>query len=252
MFVGNPVWEIAQVYVWTNEPKILRQIAWMQEALECLLFSTSAKFQVVMGPGSIFCYTGQVGLGQPSLVWVWKVSPKNLKFLIFFPLDQKNIIRLGQKVPGSKAGHPLIYCGSKVCWSRVGSGPISSFNWPSISLRLTMSTRPSSICKPPACKCWVAEFRNCPGVLWVANHILTWRLGRDKFGGAWKFLNCKCYSLLKIPILNYFWTINVCLFVRAQVCLLDSSSSNDFHSKLRLQFCPIYLQRHFFDVRIGW
>jgi len=31
-----------------------------------------------------------------------------------------------KKVPGSKAGQPLIYCGSKVSSGRVGSGPISS------------------------------------------------------------------------------------------------------------------------------
>jgi len=33
---------------------------------------------------------------------------------------------LGQKVPGSKAGWPLIFCGSKVCLSQVRSRPISN------------------------------------------------------------------------------------------------------------------------------
>jgi len=46
-------------------------------------------------------------------VWIWKISPKNIKFFNFFYL------RSGQNVPGSKAGQPLIYCGSKVCSVRV-------------------------------------------------------------------------------------------------------------------------------------
>jgi len=65
------------------------------------------------------------GSSQPSLVWVWKISPKKLKFFNFFFSDQKNLTRLGQKVPGSKTGWPLIYCGSKVCWGWVWSRPIS-------------------------------------------------------------------------------------------------------------------------------
>jgi len=42
-----------------------------------------------MGPGQNF-YPGQanflwLGLGQASLVWVLKISPKNIKFFDFFP-----------------------------------------------------------------------------------------------------------------------------------------------------------------------
>jgi len=59
-----------------------------------------------------------LGLGQPFIVWVWiwKISPKNVKFSIFFPSDQKNLFGKVQKVPGSKASQFLIYCGS-------GQGP---------------------------------------------------------------------------------------------------------------------------------
>jgi len=59
----------------------------------------------------------QVGSDQPSMVWVWiwKISNKNVKFFNFFPLDQINIFGSGQKVPGSKVGGHLNYCGSKVC-----------------------------------------------------------------------------------------------------------------------------------------
>jgi len=44
---------------------------------------------------------------------------KNVKFSIFFPSGQKNFFGLGPKVLGSKADHPLIYCGSKVSSGRV-------------------------------------------------------------------------------------------------------------------------------------
>jgi len=84
-------------------------------------------FKLVMGPGQIFLTL--VRSGQPFMVWfwIWKISPKNVKFLIFFPCFwiKKNLFGLGQKVPGSKAGWSFIYCGSKVSSGRVRSGPIS-------------------------------------------------------------------------------------------------------------------------------
>jgi len=40
---------------------------------------------------------------------------------IFFPSGPKNLFGSGQKVPGSKADQPLIYCGSKVSSGLVGS-----------------------------------------------------------------------------------------------------------------------------------
>jgi len=57
-------------------------------------------------------------------VWVWKISPKNVKFFNLFPFGSKKISS-GQKVPGSKVGRPLIYCGSKVSLGQVRSRPIS-------------------------------------------------------------------------------------------------------------------------------
>jgi len=59
----------------------------------------------------------QFGSGQQSMVWVWvwKISPKNVNFFNFLLFASKNLFGLGQKVPWSKAGRPLIYCGSKVC-----------------------------------------------------------------------------------------------------------------------------------------
>jgi len=42
-----------------------------------------------------------------------KFPLRTSNFSIFSLLAQKNLIGLGQKVPGSKAGWPLIYCGLK-------------------------------------------------------------------------------------------------------------------------------------------
>jgi len=52
--------------------------------------------------GSIFCCSGWVGSGQPSLVW--KISPKNPNFFNFFHSGQKKSLRVGSKID-----RPLIY-----------------------------------------------------------------------------------------------------------------------------------------------
>jgi len=75
----------------------------------------------MMGPGQNFLTW--VGPGRVRNLWFGfdfgKFPLKMSNFSIFFALGQKNIFALGQKVPGSKAGRPLIYCGSKV-----SSGPV--------------------------------------------------------------------------------------------------------------------------------
>jgi len=104
---------------------------------------------VLMGPdqkiltraGSGQFFVARVGSGQPFMVWgwFWKISPKNVKFFNFFPLDKKNLSGSGQKVPRSKAGQPLFYFGSKVSSGRVGSG-----QGPSLETRNFMYTRDRS------------------------------------------------------------------------------------------------------------
>jgi len=73
----------------------------------------------VFDPCWVNFFVAQVGSGQPSLVWVWEISPKNPNFFNFLPF-KNNLIGLGQKVPGSELCWPLIYCVSKVCsgWVR--------------------------------------------------------------------------------------------------------------------------------------
>jgi len=50
-----------------------------------------------------------MGPGQKILVLVWKISPKNPKIFNFLPFGSKKHHLVGQKVPWSKPGHPLIY-----------------------------------------------------------------------------------------------------------------------------------------------
>jgi len=82
-------------------------------------------------------------LGRVSHLWFGfgKFALKIPNVSIFFPLGQKNLFRSGQKVPMSKTGQPLFYCGSKVCSGLVGSGPISTrFTYLFLhSLTLTLS-----------------------------------------------------------------------------------------------------------------
>jgi len=82
-------------------------------------------FLTRFGSGQFFCGLGWVaiyGLGLNLENFPLKMS--NLS--TFFHLCQKNLFESGRKVPGSKAGRPLIYCRSKVSSGLVGSGPISS------------------------------------------------------------------------------------------------------------------------------
>jgi len=82
--------------------------------------------ELVMGPGlKILTQVGlgqffvaRVGLGQPFMVWGCFGKHQILQF--FSLRVKKNLFGLGQKVPGSEAGQPLIYCGSKVS---LGQGP---------------------------------------------------------------------------------------------------------------------------------
>jgi len=87
-----------------------------------------SEWWLVMGPGQKFLT--RVGSGRVSHLWFGlefgKFPLKTSNFSIFYPSGQKNCFGSGRKVPGSKPGRPLIYCGSKVSSGRVGSGPISS------------------------------------------------------------------------------------------------------------------------------
>jgi len=57
----------------------------------CLVMCLGPNFLTRVG--SIFCGSSQVGSGQPSMVLIWKISRKNIKFFNFF------LVWSGQKVP---------------------------------------------------------------------------------------------------------------------------------------------------------
>jgi len=95
-----------------------------------------------------FCniYNVLMGLGQFFVARVSHLrfgfgfgkSPLKIpNFSIFFHLSQKNLIAFGQKVPRSKTGRPLIYCGSKVCLGQGSSLPFIEY-W---QVQMSMQTR---------------------------------------------------------------------------------------------------------------
>jgi len=83
-----------------------------------------------MGPGPKFLnrvgsgqfFVARVGSGQPFMVWVWiwKISPKNVKFFNFFPLGQKISSVRVRKYPGRRRVGLLFTAVQK--YARVGSG----------------------------------------------------------------------------------------------------------------------------------
>jgi len=125
---------LSKVFCGDKSLKYLVFIAW--HILKFLFILHLYFFHSVQADGGLFIYpkvvmtrvgSGQffvarVGSGQPFMVWVRirKIPAKNGKFFNFFPFGS------GWKVPGSKPGRPLFYCGSKVSSGRVGSRPIST------------------------------------------------------------------------------------------------------------------------------
>jgi len=81
-------------------------------------FSHNVIISLAMGPGHNFLT--RVGPGQPSLVWVCKISSNNTNFLFFSLLVRKNW-GLGQRQVSL-----LFTAGQK--YARVGSVPISMYH----------------------------------------------------------------------------------------------------------------------------
>jgi len=79
------------------------------------------KFWLVMGRSQFF-WT-RIGLDQPSLVWVLKISPKNLKLFNFFPSGQKKSRKIRSKITPVKDGSASYLLQVK---SMLGLGLISS------------------------------------------------------------------------------------------------------------------------------
>jgi len=90
----------------------------------------------VMGSGQKF--VTRVGSGQPVMGFEFGKFPLKMLNIQFFLLwVKKNLFGLGQKVPESKAGRPLIYCGSKVSLGRVRAhGLRSQFSIRCISFQI--------------------------------------------------------------------------------------------------------------------
>jgi len=114
-------------FLWFNSMPLFKTTleSIKKRSILCYIYSSifTLATRLVMGPDqiffdqveSIFCCSGRI-----SHLWFGfgKFPLKIPNFSIVFLLNQKNLFR--SKVPGSKTGQPLIYCGSKV-WS--GQGP---------------------------------------------------------------------------------------------------------------------------------
>jgi len=93
--------------------------------------------------GSNFCCSGWVrsaifGLGL-------EIFPLNIPNFQYLPIgSKKDLIGLGQKVPGSKTGQPLIYCSG-----RVGTGPISRCAWSELELSAWGVEKPPNLSLRP-------------------------------------------------------------------------------------------------------
>jgi len=87
------------------------------------------KFLIQVGSGQFFM--ARVGSGQPFMVWVRirKISPKNVKFSIFFPSGQKKSLRVGSESTRVKAGLASYLLRNK---SKLGSGRVGSGQGPSL------------------------------------------------------------------------------------------------------------------------
>jgi len=82
---------------------------------------TTEVFQLVMDMRQNFL--NRVRSGQPYLVWVWKISPKNPKFFNFFHWVKKISSSWVKKYPGQRWVGLLSTAGQKYARVRLGQGP---------------------------------------------------------------------------------------------------------------------------------
>jgi len=75
--------------------------------------------QKITWVGSIFCGSGQVGSAIYGLGLNFKISPKNIKFLNFFPSDQIKLLWVGSESTRVEAGSASYLLRVK---SKLGSG----------------------------------------------------------------------------------------------------------------------------------
>jgi len=120
----------------------------------------------------------QIRDGSGSKVWVGSAIyglPLILEnfhiFQLFSLRIKKNLFGLGQKVPGSKAGRPLIYRGSTVSAGRVGAHLYFKYNLgkgpapPNLSFAVPEpGPWPSQRSRP--CPCWTPRRARRKNVAW--------------------------------------------------------------------------------------
>jgi len=107
-------WATKSTVTWTIVLRGSEQAANLAQILRCIIWVL-----VVMGPGqnvliqvgSGLFFVARLGSTIFRLGLGLKISPKNIKFSIFFPSDKKNQVK---KYPGQRQVSLINYC-SKVC-----------------------------------------------------------------------------------------------------------------------------------------
>jgi len=91
-------------------------MTWIERIILYTLLVMGPVQNFLTGVGSGQFFLARVGTGQPFIVWVWiwKISPKNVNFFIFFSLPVKKIFS-GQvkKYPGQRQVGLLFTAGQK-------------------------------------------------------------------------------------------------------------------------------------------
>jgi len=106
------IWSLWQLFnIWENGGPFFQSgtFDWRSEC--CTWWWVHVK---ILWPRSGQNFVAQAGLGQPSLVWVWKFSPKNFKFFNFLLFGSTKVF-LGQvkKYPGKSQVGLLFTVGQK-------------------------------------------------------------------------------------------------------------------------------------------
>jgi len=144
-----------------------------------------------------------MGPGQPFMVWVWiwKISPKNVKFFNFFPFRSKKIS--SGRVKKYESASYLLWVKSKLGSGRVGSGSISGFLfilWFTISSNMSVTIR-------------------------------SWVLAR-----SWFFFSSSSIFALKVSIyLTFFYFYNLIISINMHICVsLTVEFPQDLSMKINL------------------
>jgi len=150
-----------------------------------------------------------VGLGQPSLIWVWiwKICPKNIKSFKFLPVgSNKMLLDQVEKFPGQSRVGLLFTAGQK--YVQVGSGQCPSLifrgNFPNPNSNHGLLTRPDRSHRKLSRPNPTQATKNWPDLTWVRNYSYRLENFLRIFPSLWIVLVGFLYSLWDFPYMYWF------------------------------------------------